>query len=126
LHLGQILYGENSILSIDKIGTLKTIEQIKIEDLKNYYEKNFSPTLASFLIAGNIKKEVVIKSLQDLSKSWKKKNVVLPQFKDFPIIDKSGIYFVDVPGAKQSVINIGYLALITNKPGLFSSYCDEF
>ena len=31
--------------------------------------------------------------------------------KELPVIDNSKLYFVDIPGAKQSVIKIGYLAL---------------
>jgi len=115
----KILYGKDNILAYDKTGTIQSVESITLDDLKAYYEKNFSPSVASFLIAGSIKKDDVMKSLQNLAKNWKKKPVVIPVFKNFPTIDKSRIYFVDVPGAKQSVIRIGYLSMAKANPDYF-------
>ncbi|MFN8259073.1 MAG: pitrilysin family protein [Bacteroidales bacterium] len=111
LNFNKLLYGESSILGFDKMGTVASVQSITLDDLKAYYEKNFSPSVASFMVAGSIKKDLVLKSLQALAKEWTKKEVKIPEFKDFPAVDKSKIYFVDVPGAKQSVIRIGYLSL---------------
>jgi len=121
LAFNKLLYGEKSILAFEKTGTVSSVESINMDDLKSYYDKYFSPTVASFQIAGSIKKDLVVKSLQNLSKNWKKKSVVIPGFKDFPVIDKSKIYFVDVPGAKQSVISIGYLAFDRTNPDYYPS-----
>ena len=38
-----------------------------------------------------------------------------------PLPEKSTIYFVDVPGAKQSVINIGTLALTRDNPDFYKA-----
>jgi len=121
VNFNKILYGENSILGFNKMGTVASVESITLDDLKAYYEKYFSPSVASFQIAGSIKKDIVLKSLQGLAKEWAKKEVKIPEFKDFPIIDKSKIYFVDVPGAKQSVVRIGYLSLSRLNPEYFSA-----
>ncbi len=121
LAFNKILYGENSILAFDKTGTVSSVESISLDDLKTYYANYFSPTVTSIEVAGNIKKDMVIKSLQNLAKNWKKKDVKIPDFKDFPVIDKSKIYFVDVPGAKQSVIRIGYLAFSRLNPDFYAA-----
>lgn len=115
----KLVYGEKNILAFEKNGTISTVETITLDDLKNYYEKNFSPTVSSFIIAGSIKKDVVLKSLQSMAKTWKKKNLVIPQFKNIPVVEKSKIYFVDVPGAKQSNIMIGYPALSQMDPDYY-------
>jgi zinc protease len=119
LAFNKILYGKDNILAYEKTGTVQSVESITLDDLKAYYEKNFSPSVGSFLIAGNIKKDAVLKSLQTLSKKWAKKNVVIPEIKNFPAIVSSKIYFVDVPGAKQSVIRIGNLSLSHANPEFF-------
>ena len=107
----KLLYGENHIFSIDRQGTIESIESITIDDLKAFYDANFSPTVTSFLIAGDITRDRVMKSLQDLAAQWPAKEVHFPAYSLPQELPASKIYFVDVPGAKQSVINIGYLAL---------------
>jgi len=115
----KLLYGENHIFSVDRQGTLETIESITIDDLKAYYEANFSPTVSSFLIAGDINRDRVMTSLQDLATQWPAKEVVFPAFSLPEPLASSKVYFVDVPGAKQSVINIGYLALSRTDPDFY-------
>ncbi|GAB5408163.1 MAG: hypothetical protein BalsKO_05280 [Balneolaceae bacterium] len=41
----KLLYGEENILSNNPIGTVSSVESITIDDLKTYYENNFSPNL---------------------------------------------------------------------------------
>jgi zinc protease len=115
----KILYGKENILAYRNTGTVQSVESISLEDLKAYYEKNFSPSVSSFLISGSIKKDAVIKSLQNLSKKWKKTSVTIPEFKNLPVLEQSRVYFIDVPGSKQSVIMIGNLALAQTNPDFF-------
>jgi zinc protease len=42
------------ILSHNPIGTESTINAIIIDDLKQYYDRNFSPTITNFQIVGAI------------------------------------------------------------------------
>ncbi len=107
----ELIYGKNHIFSTDISGTEESIAAITLDDLKAFYTKAFSPSVASFLVAGSITKDKITASLQPLVKAWKAKEVVFPSY-DLPApLQKSAIYFVDVPGAKQSVINIGCIAL---------------
>jgi zinc protease len=103
----KLVYGENNILAIPSGGTLESIESISMDDLKAFYEKSFTPSLAKMHIAGKIQKERVEKGLENLSANWKSFDVELPEIETPEIPAKSAIYFVDVPGAKQSVIAIG-------------------
>lgn len=107
----KILYGENHILAYNVSGNEESVESITIEDLKDYYNEYFSPAVARFHIAGSISKADVMKSLEELDGLWKSKEVEIPEFEVPPTPENSKIYFVDFPGAKQSVIRIGYLAL---------------
>lgn len=103
----KLIYGEDHIFASGSSGTEESVENITIEDLKAYYEANFSPAVANFHIAGDIRKEKVINSLQGLSEAWVPKEVVFPDYADPEPISESKVYFADVPGAKQSVIYIG-------------------
>ena len=106
-----LVYGNEHIFSIDRRGTPETVEAITIDDLKDYYNTNFSPSVASFHVSGNIDKEKVMSSLANLEAKWEAKEVEFPEYTLPESPEESKIYFIDVPGAKQSVISIGGLGL---------------
>ncbi len=107
----NLLFGTESILAIPVNGTVETIETISVEDLKDYYAAYFSPALASFHFVGNIPLTEVQRTLAGIESRWESKEVVMPEFQIPSNPENPEIYFVDVPGAKQSVIRIGNLAL---------------
>jgi len=107
----KLVYGPDHIFSLDRQGNETTVPGIAIEDLKAFYELNFSPTVASFHIAGDISREKVMTSLRKLEKEWIAKDVEFPVYELPEPLPKSKIFFVDVPGAKQSVISIGCMGL---------------
>jgi zinc protease len=103
----KLVYGPEHIFSIDRQGTENTVASITIDDLKAFYQANFSPTSASLHVAGDISEDKVMASLKSLDKKWPVKEVNYPEYPlpAPPVVSK--VYFIDVPGAKQSVINIG-------------------
>lgn len=105
--LNSLIYGDNNILAIDREGTEESVEAVSIDDLKAYWEKYFSPSTATFVIAGDVTRERVTKALGNLSAHWIAKEVELPAIQKTVAPEKSIIVFVDVPGAKQSDIYIG-------------------
>ena len=107
----KLLYGEDNILSNNPIGTTESLESITIEDLKAYYEANFSPTLSSFMVVGAVTPNEVVGSLSDIADRWESKDVQLPELSFPEAPEESMVYFYDVPDAKQSVIRFGYLAM---------------
>jgi zinc protease len=107
----ELVYDTESILSVSGNGTIESIKSITIEDLKDFYRKSFSPSVARMHVVGKIGKERVIEGLKSLTTNWQPFDVVIPEIKAPEQPEKSAIYFVDVPGAKQSVISIGNYAL---------------
>ena len=115
----KLIYGENHILSHNNLGTESTVEAISLQDLKDYYAKNLSPHLASFLVVGDIENEAVVAEVKDITENWSVKNVI---FEDLPAVlppAESKVYFYDIPGAKQSVLHIGYPALAETDEDFF-------
>lgn len=117
----KLIYGEDHILSIDRSGTEETVASITIDDLKEYYETNVSPSVSFYTVAGKITKEKVVESLSQLAENWKEKEVVFPEYSLPAKPEKGAIYFVDVPGAKQSIINIGNLGLARTDDDYFAT-----
>ncbi len=117
----KLIYGDNHILSYDISGTEETVSSITIDDLKEYYKSNFSPSVTSFHVAGAVSQEQVVNSLESLAASWEAKDVVFPEYEMPESPEKSKIYLVDVPGAKQSVINIGCVGIARNNPDFYAA-----
>ncbi|MGK0413964.1 MAG: zinc protease, partial [Polaribacter sp.] len=115
----KILYGKDHIFAYPASGTAASVELITMQDLKDFYANNFSPTVTKFHIVGNIKKDKVVEVLASLEENWKSKEVTIPTYELDTKRDKSSLYFVDIPDSKQSVINIGYLSMAKTNPDYF-------
>ncbi len=107
----KLLYGEDHIFSLPTIGTEASVGAITIDDLKDFYSKNYSPSVSKFQIVGKIDKENALTNLRGLEEGWAAKEVTIPEYPIENNRDKASLYFVDIPDAKQSVINIGYITM---------------
>ena len=54
--------------------------------------------------------------MEPLSQEWKARDVTINSYPIPAGPEKSKIYFIDIPGSRQSVIYIGYLALARDNP----------
>ena len=106
----NIMYGDDHIFSKPTSGTSESVASITLDDLKAYYNNNFSPKVASFHFVGALEEADVMASLDGLS-AWEGDDVEFPNYEVKTKQDGSRIYFVDYPGAKQSVINIGSISM---------------
>jgi zinc protease len=112
----KLLYGTDHIFGYNSMGTKESIDKITPDVLKGFYEKNFSPSVTKIQVAGNVSKEQVLAALKPLETEWKAKEVEMNSYAVPSGPEKSKIYFVDIPGSRQSVIYIGYLALSRDNP----------
>jgi zinc protease len=116
LLFSKLLYGKDNIFGYNSRGTKESIDKITLDDLKSYYDHNFSPSVTRVLVAGNVTQEQVLAALKPLESEWKAKDVVLNSYPIPGGPEKSQIYFVDVPGSRQSVIYAGYVAISRSDP----------
>ena len=116
----KLLYGKNNVLAGNEMGTKESVASITLDDLKAFYDKNFSPLISRINIAGNVTQEEVTKSLESLASAWKEKQVNFPNYSVPEAPKQSMLYFIDVPGAKQSVVYAGNLAIPRTNPDFYS------
>ncbi|HLN20133.1 MAG TPA: pitrilysin family protein [Bacteroidales bacterium] len=112
----RILYGDKNIYGYNSLGTKVSIDRINIDNLKQWYDSNISPSNASFYVAGNVTKEEVLEALEPFEKEWKEHKVAIKSYPVKPQPGKPELYFYDMKGSRQSVIYIGYLALSRDNP----------
>ncbi|MEL7021979.1 MAG: insulinase family protein, partial [Bacteroidota bacterium] len=102
----KLLYGSDNILSNNTLGSITSVEAITLDDLKSYYNQYYSPNISNLHIVGAVSQSDVMNTIAGL-KTWKNKSVELPVLAAPKSLDKPMLYFVDIPGAKQSVVRIG-------------------
>ncbi len=105
----KLLYGDH-ILGRNPLGTLATVADISLDDLRAYHAEKLVPSVAAFHVVGAVDRDEVMSALDGLEQRWEGGRLAFP---DAPSWDpgRAGLYFVDVPNASQSVLNIGRLAL---------------
>lgn len=107
----ELIYGKDNIRSKNTLGTIESVGEITVDDLKSFYLNYISPSVAKMHVVGDIDKEKVLASLSNLDTKWASKEVIIPIYKTPEAPNKPTVYFYDVPKAKQSVINFGAPAL---------------
>lgn len=112
----KLLYGPNHPLGLPVNGTLQTTANITLNDLKQYYEMNISPSAASLHVAGAISKKQMDGSMDNLVKRWKAKKASVLTAASPQSAPSGNVYFVDFPEAKQSVLYVGRVSLSGTDP----------
>jgi zinc protease len=117
----RILFGKESSYGLPILGTRESVADIQLSDLKTFYEKYVSPQLSALAIAGDINRKSALKLVSQLNKVWMGGLVTLPSMPKLVQPQQSELYFVDIPGAKQSEIRAGNVALSRLDPEFYSA-----
>ncbi len=112
----RLMYGDAHILGIPVDGTLETTSRITLDDLRDYYASFVAPAGASLHVAGDITEERVVETASSLEAAWTSEKEPTPAYGDPAPVPGGSVYFVDFPGAKQSVLYVGQLALDATNP----------
>ncbi len=124
--LNQLVLGKDNIYATDASGTPESVQAMTMDQLREYYEKYMSPSVSRFLVVGDITQERVEKALESLSAGWAAKEVKMPEIAFAPPPPKPVVYFVDVPGAKQSNIYIGAPAIPRGHPDYYPAFVANY
>lgn len=116
LILYRKLYGPDHIYGYNSLGTKESIDRITPDTLKSWFARNFSPSVSSFYVAGNISKEEVLNALKPIERQWTSKETEVNSFMPGKELNSPELYFYDMKGSRQSVIYIGYLAISRDDP----------
>lgn len=107
LVFSRLLYGDQHIGGQPFGGTAQTVEAITLDDCKAWYAANMSPGNAVLHVAGDIDPATAQAGVASLTTRWTGDAVAMPELPEPPGQASKRPHFVDVPGAKQSVIVVG-------------------
>ena len=105
----KLVYGENSILGQSTLGTPQSVPTITMDDMRGFYDAYFSPSVANIAVAGDITQAEAIELFRPLEAAWPAKDVAAPDYPEPQEQASTALYFVDIPGARQSQIYVGHL-----------------
>lgn len=103
-----LLYGNAHPFAQTPLGEKESVTAISLDDVKAFYWKNISPSLAKFHVVGDIEPSAVKQALVTLNSAWVPKKVSLPNVSEPSLPKTSQLFFYDVPDAKQSVLYFGH------------------
>ncbi|NNF29004.1 MAG: insulinase family protein, partial [Gemmatimonadetes bacterium] len=114
----RIAYGGH-VLGENPAGTPESVASFTTDDLRAYLSTALVPELAAFHVAGALDPDEAVAPLQSLAARWT--GGERPEFPAPPewSPDRAGLYFIDIPGAVQSVVAVGRLALAETDPEFY-------
>ena len=114
-----LTYGKNT--AEGEFQTKESINKIKLDDIKNFHKKYFSPNTADLVIVGDVNVKDVKKLVTKSFNNWKKGDNIAFVKSTAQNVAKTEIDIVDIPNAVQSVINVGNITkLQMNDPLYFA------
>lgn len=101
------LYG-NSVMGLTP--SIKSIENVELADVKDYYSKFYSPSVTSIVVVGDVEEKDIIAKMGFLNK-WTAKPVTIQPVTE-PVASAEPQFFIyNKYGAPSSVIQMGYPSL---------------
>lgn len=86
--------------------TETSLKSITLDDVKNFYKENFSPTKAYMIVIGDIKAIQAQQMIENLFGSWKCKNHSYTDIYAPKNVSHTQINFIDMPHAVQSELQV--------------------
>lgn len=91
-----------------EVTTDATVNNITLEDCKNYYKTYFRPNVAYMAVIGDISVVEAKGLIEKYFKNWEKAEVPSANYSNPTAPSKTNVAFVPREGAVQSVINVTY------------------
>ncbi len=108
-----LVYGKG--FPAGEVQTVKSVENVTLADLENYYKTYFAPNVSRLVIVGDITLKEAKANAEKYFGKWAKKDVPVAKYTIPQLPASSKVAMVTKDGAPQSAINIAYP--LDYKPG---------
>jgi len=86
--------------------TEKTLNNVSLNDVTNYYKTYYRPNNAYLIVVGDITVKHAKKLIKKQFSKWIAGHIPVTSLPELPIINKTTLFFVDMPNAVQSEITV--------------------
>lgn len=97
---GALLYGQKHPKG--EFATEETVQNVTLQDVKNYYDNFFSPQNAYLVVIGDVERSKVEALANQYFADWQRKTVPNVSYSDPQNVQFTQINFIDMPNAVQS------------------------
>jgi zinc protease len=91
-----------------EVMTFTTLDAITLSDVKEFYKSHFTPQGAYLVIVGDINRAQAEKMINTYFGTWQGPKPIITEYKDPVKSNGNQVYFVNKPGAVQSVIQVSF------------------
>jgi predicted Zn-dependent peptidase len=117
----RLVYGPMHRYGTDAVGTEATLKAMAVPDLRTFHAAMFQPPNAALVITGDVQPDTLLPLLEKHFGGWKAAappaRATVPQAAQ---PSPGQIFIVDVPGAQQSQIRIGWVGVARSTPEYFT------
>jgi predicted Zn-dependent peptidase len=108
----RILYGATHRYGTAAIGTAAALRGFTPADLQTFHQSVYQPANSALIVVGDIQPEAAVTQLEKHFGAWRGGGTVARRaVPSAPQVRERRIYIVDMPGAEQSVIRIGWIGV---------------
>ncbi|WP_390904867.1 M16 family metallopeptidase [Vibrio rarus] len=100
----EVLYGD-SIYSRSSSGTLASVQNLTLQDVKDFYKTFYTPKGTQILLVGDLSQQQVRKDLSSLL-DWQGEAPPLLRRSKLSAMGKQTLFLVDKPGAPQAAVRL--------------------
>lgn len=110
LNFGKLIYGEGHPQGRPQNGTTETVETLEMSDLQAYFGAMRGVDVRMH-IAGDVSRERAKNAFSAIAAVLNTDETEIPVFEVPEQTNAGKVFFIDVPGSKQSVLYVGQLTL---------------
>jgi zinc protease len=118
----RLLYGPSHRYGTSAVGTPTSIKSLTASDLKAFHAATFQPANATLIAVGDITADSIVPQLEKHFGSWRA-GATPPRRPPVPAAPQPAqrqITIVDMPGAEQSQVRIGWVGVPRSSPDYFT------
>jgi predicted Zn-dependent peptidase len=116
----RIVFGPTHRYGTGLAGTEGTLKGFTVADLESFHSSMYQPGIATLLVVGDITADAVVPLLEMQFGSWKGASAPRKPVPQAAQLTGGQITIVDMPGAEQSQIRIGWVGVPRSTPDYFT------
>ena len=117
----RLVFGTTHRYGTNQMGTESTLKAFTPADLRAYHTAMYQPAHATLVVAGDVKPDAVMPLLEKHFGAWRgaqgTQRAPLPQATQ---LTQPQVFIVDMPGAEQSQVRIGWVGVARSTPDYFT------
>jgi zinc protease len=116
----RVVFGEAHPWGSPLLGTPRTLPGLTREDVAAFYAANLHPGCATLIAVGDVQVGSMERALNDAFGDWTPRVWTPPEIPGPPPVTELRVYLVDRPGAPQSEVRVGRVAVSRATPDYFA------